>query len=131
MSRSCDGCTICCKLYRVPETGKPEAAWCGDCRPGQGCAIHAVRPASCRNFACFWLIEEGVPDDLRPDRCGLAVSFDDDADSVVVMVDPDRPDAWRTPPGSEWIGPLRNAYARVFVVCGAERFMLVGKGSPR
>lgn len=131
MTRSCGGCTLCCKLYRVPETGKPEGSWCGDCRQGEGCGIHATRPNSCRNFVCFWLMDEDFPDDLRPDRCGLVVSFDDDEDSVVVMVDPDRPDAWQDQPGEEWIGPLLNAYARLYVVCGPERFMLRRKGSPR
>ncbi len=122
--RSCDGCTLCCKLFRVPETAKPEGAWCGDCVVGRGCGVHATRPRSCRNFSCFWLLDAGFPDDLRPDRCGVVVAFNDDDASVVMHVDPDDPEAYAREPATDWLQPLLNAYARVIVVCGEDRFMI-------
>ncbi|WP_207481311.1 hypothetical protein [Arenibaculum pallidiluteum] len=122
--RSCGACTICCKLVAVPETGKPNGAWCPACIPGTGCGIHAIRPQSCRNFECFWLMETAFPDDLRPDRCGVVVAFNDDPDSVVLHVDPDRPEAWRTEPGSHLVPALLRVYERLFIVCGDDRTMV-------
>lgn len=122
--RTCGSCTLCCKLVAVPETGKPVGSWCPSCVAGAGCGIHAVRPRSCRNFECFWLMDEGFPEDLRPDRAGVVVAFNDDAGSAVLHVDPDRPDAWRQEPGSHLIPALLRVYERLFVVCGDERLVI-------
>lgn len=121
--RTCGPCTICCRFFRVPETAKPENEWCGHCTAA-GCAVHATRPQSCRNFQCFWLLDDGLPDDMRPDLCGAVASFNDDEGSVVLHVDPDRPDALAVTPGDQWIPALLKAYERVYVVCGDERVMV-------
>lgn len=120
--RDCGECTICCWFFAVPETGKPTSQWCPHC--DQGCAIHATRPPSCRNFECFWLMDPSFPDDMRPDRCGVVVSFNDDHSSVVVHVDPDRPDALAEEPGLLWLEPLLAAFAPVCVVSGEHKMML-------
>lgn len=122
--RVCGTCTICCKLLRVPETDKPVGRWCPDCRVGQGCGVHPTRPQSCRNFECFWLMDEGFPEELRPDRCGVVIAFNDDSDSVVLHVDPDRPGAWMEEPAVDLLPALFKVYSRVFVVCGESRAML-------
>ena len=31
--RSCDGCTLCCKLLSVEEIDKPQQHWCEHCDP--------------------------------------------------------------------------------------------------
>ena len=121
--RICGPCTICCRFFRVPETGKPEDTWCRHCGVG-GCGIHHTRPPSCRNFQCFWLMDDSFPDDLRPDLCGVVASFNDDDESAVLHVDPERPDALAMEPGAQWIPALLNVYERVYVVCGDERAML-------
>ena len=121
--RICGGCTLCCRLVGVPETRKPAGTWCLDCVQGQGCGVHVGRPQSCRNFDCFWLMDEQFPEDMRPDRCGVVVYFNDD-DGVVLFVDPDRPDALAEPPGQDWLSALLNAYERLYVVCGSDRFMI-------
>jgi hypothetical protein len=125
--RDCGDCTICCWFFAVPETGKPTGQWCEHCTPealGGGCGIHASRPPSCRNFQCFWLMEEGIPDDMRPDHCGVVVSFNEDHGSVVVHVDPQRPDALDCPPGEAWLPPLLAAFDPVCIVCGDERMVI-------
>ena len=122
-SRSCGPCTICCQFFAVPETGKPTGEWCPECTE-TGCAIHLTRPQSCRNFECFWLMDDSFPDDLRPDLCGVVVSFNEDHDSAVVHVDPERPDALVETPGLELMQSLTAAFDPVFVVCGDDRMMI-------
>ncbi len=122
-ARVCGPCTLCCQFFAVPETGKPTGQWCDHCG-ATGCAIHRTRPPSCRNFECFWLLDEGFPEDLRPDLCGIVVSFNEDHASVVAHVDPARPDALAEEPGSALLAALSGAFDPVFVVCGAERVML-------
>ncbi len=123
MSRDCGPCTICCQFFAVPETGKPVNQWCGHCSD-KGCGIHANRPQSCRNFRCFWLMDESFPEDLRPDLCGVVVSWNEDHDSVVIHLDPDRPDALALPPGEDWLPALMGTYNPIFVVCGDQKIMV-------
>lgn len=118
--RVCGSCTICCRLVGVPETGKPAGRWCPDCT-ACGCAIHPTRPQSCRNFECFWLMDEDFPEDLRPDRCGFVVYFNADRESVIIHLAPERPDALAEPPGAEMLAALLSAFEHVFIVCGEER----------
>jgi len=126
--RVCGACTLCCKLIGVPETKKPALRWCEHCTEA-GCAIHQTRPQSCRNFECFWLMEPAFPRDLRPDLSGFVVAFNEGAfneghESVVVHVDPDRPDALSTPSGEEMLQALLTNFDPVFVVCGEERMSI-------
>lgn len=123
-ARLCGECTICCRFYAVPEIGKPEQEWCGHCGPG-GCGIHLTRPQPCRNFSCFWLMDETFPEDLRPDRCGIVAAFNgDDHESVVLHLDPDRPDALAEPPGSELLAALLTRFDPVCIVCGEDRMTI-------
>jgi hypothetical protein len=128
--RSCGSCTLCCKLLRVPEIDKPAGAWCGLCRRdgngsgGRGCGDYAGRPPSCRNFECFWLIDGGFPEELRPDRCGIVIAFNEDPDSVVLHVDPDRPDALLDEPAAGLVPILLRHYRQVCIACGDERAVI-------
>jgi hypothetical protein len=121
--RVCGACTLCCKLIGVPETKKPPLRWCEHCTKA-GCAVHPTRPQSCRNFECFWLMESGFPEDLRPDLCGFVVAFNEGQEGVVVHVDPDRPDALTTPSGEDMMQALLAGFDPIFVVCGTERMMI-------
>lgn len=122
--RVCGECTLCCRFYAVREIAKPEGEWCRHCTEA-GCSVHASRPQSCRNFDCFWLMDEGFPEELRPDRCGVVAYWNGaEHESVVLHVDPDRPDALAKPPGSDLLRALLGHYDRVFVVCGGTRVML-------
>tara|TARA_B100001540_G_scaffold182235_1_gene160729 strand:- start:2075 stop:2560 length:486 start_codon:yes stop_codon:yes gene_type:complete len=75
--RSCGDCTACCQGWLRSELldmrpGKP----CRHCS-AQGCAIYAERPQDpCIDFTCAWLHpESGLPEDMRPDRCGAIVKW--------------------------------------------------------
>lgn len=122
--RTCGECTLCCKLMGVPEIRKPPARWCADCERGKGCGIYETRPNSCRNFQCFWLMDDGFPDEFRPDRIGALASLNDTPDSCVLHVDPARPRALSRPETTALIDALHKVYARVFVVSGAEKALL-------
>jgi uncharacterized protein len=122
--RTCGECTLCCKLMGVPELKKAPASWCGDCDQGKGCTVYDTRPPSCRNFQCFWLMDENFPDEFRPDRIGALASFNDTPDSAVLHVDPARPKALRSKETRALIDALHKIYAKVFIVQGKESALL-------
>lgn len=75
----CGGCRACCTT--MPFGGhiindKPAHNPCpllDSCT--KGCRVYPVRPQSCRDFECEWLISQRVndkmPPEMRPDRCGV------------------------------------------------------------
>ena len=67
----CDGCTSCCTLFYVEHFNKQAGTACENCREGSGCQIYNSRPDVCRNFLCAYAQNENLPEDLRPDKCGI------------------------------------------------------------
>jgi hypothetical protein len=96
--RECGGCTMCCKLYELPEFKKPPGVWCKHCTPGKGCGIHATRPNQCRQFFCLWMTDAAWPDDWRPDKARFVLSVFPPNGFVYGQVDPGSPGAWRKAP---------------------------------
>lgn len=123
-ARSCGECTLCCKLMGVPELKKPSARLCGSCDVGKGCTVYEERPPSCRNFQCFWLMDENFPDEFRPDRIHALAAFNDTPESCVLHVDPAFPKAMRSAEVRALTDALLKTYAKVFVVTGKESAML-------
>jgi uncharacterized protein len=76
-------------------------------------------------------MDDGFPEDLRPDRSGVVAYWNGaDHENVVLHVDPERPDSLAHAPGSELLEALLRSYDRVFVICGEERVMLRGAQDP-
>ncbi len=123
-ARSCGECTLCCKLMGVPELKKPSAKWCDDCDQGKGCLVYETRPPSCRNFQCFWLMDDGFPDEFRPDRIGALAAFNDTSDSCVLHVDPAKRRALTSPRVDALIKALLKTYSKVFIVQGKENALI-------
>lgn len=73
--RLCGDCQACCELIGVKEFGKPYAHKCQH-QCSLGCGIYAQRPASCRDYNCIWKFTETLPDEARPDLCGVLLHFD-------------------------------------------------------
>lgn len=75
--RECGTCVTCCRdLYIVtPELTKPAHVLCPHCT-GAGCGIYDTRPSVCRMWNCVWRQLPALPDDLRPDRCGVMFDLD-------------------------------------------------------
>jgi hypothetical protein len=83
--RTCGGCTLCCKLPRIAEVEKPRDVWCRHCDIGKGCKIYSDRPTVCKDFECWWLRHEEMPEELRPDRVECCVVG---GEVMKIMVDP-------------------------------------------
>lgn len=94
--KDCGACSLCCKLLDVP--GLAAAGdWCPHCKPGTpggGCTIHDNRPKVCIGFDCFWRAESW-PDWLRPDKCKVLFEALPGVMTILISVDPSRPDAWK------------------------------------
>ena len=111
----CEGCTMCCKVYRIAELEKPRGKWCDHCETDVGCKQYADRPKTCSTFECVWL--QGrlrddpawSPDALRPDRCRVVVAASGDGNDFVATPDPGTPAAWRKADVLVWLHRLAAA----------------------
>lgn len=97
-TRSCGSCTLCCKLFPVPELNKPAGRWCAHIAQGKGCGIHDTRPQVCRAFFCQWIHNDELGPDWKPDRARFVLSIYPGTNSLAVTVDPGTPDAWTRAP---------------------------------
>jgi hypothetical protein len=80
----------------IEELAKPAGSWCGSCRPGQGCSVHAGRPDECRDFSCLWLRDERFEAHWKPNRSKMVLTAS--PDGIEIRCDPGFPDAWRKAP---------------------------------
>lgn len=126
MTASCSDCALCCKLLTVEEINKPSCQWCPAIERtahGRRCGIYAERPDACRTFECIWLQSQVrtpaagfpagqvLPPELRPDRCHVVFCQDAYLNGpvdklerrMILFVDPDWPDAWKSPKVMEQI----------------------------
>jgi uncharacterized protein len=95
-ARSCGTCTLCCRLPDIEALDKPANDWCRHCIAHEGCRIYAERPQLCRDFLCLWMTDPQLAEHWEPASSGVMVYRQ--GRQVTVLVDPDRPDAWRKPP---------------------------------
>jgi hypothetical protein len=116
-ARRCGTCTLCCKLLTIPEFGNPSGQWCPHCIKERGCAIHPDRPSECRAFYCGYLLWPELGEHWLPSRSKLVVAFKPDGMEIVIHVDPDVPDAWRSEPYySEIRSMAGDALGRVYTI---------------
>ena len=121
--RSCDGCTMCCKLLKIEELKKPKSQWCVHCDIGSGCKIYDERPSECRTFNCGFLTEAHIGDHWKPTKSKMVVALATTGDRITVFVDADRPAAWRKEPYysdlKRWSRAIAQNQGRVVVSQGA------------
>lgn len=82
MTRSCGSCTKCCEGFLRAEVKGPRGFTMGEIKDGdvhnpkpcpfvikgKGCKQYLIRPKDpCKIFKCEWLINEDMPDNMRPD----------------------------------------------------------------
>ncbi len=96
--RECGSCTLCCKVYHVPEIDKVAGKWCQHCTPGKGCSSHEAAPAQCAAFNCLWRTEETLAPAWKPERAKMVLSVFPQNGLIYVQVDPGAPLAWRKQP---------------------------------
>lgn len=93
--RTCGSCTLCCKLFPVPELDKPAGRWCRHIAQGRGCGIHQSRPDVCRAFECQWIENPDLGPEWKPERSKFVLSIYPGTQSLAVTVDPSFPLNWR------------------------------------
>ncbi len=96
--RSCEGCTMCCKLMEVDVLAKPRAHWCPHCDQKRGCTIYEARPDPCRTFYCGYRKVPALDDRWKPSKAKFLVNYESDNNRIVIHVDPARTGAWRAEP---------------------------------
>lgn len=96
--RDCGSCTLCCKLFPVPELQKPAGRWCQHIAQGRGCGIHAIRPQVCRAFFCQWIYNTDLGPEWKPETCKFVLSIYPGSNSLVVTVDPAQPRSFARDP---------------------------------
>jgi hypothetical protein len=96
--RDCGTCTLCCKVFDVPSLGKAAGKWCSHCTPGKGCGIHETRPQHCRSFFCFWMTENWLGPEWKPETAKFVITIDPVSRYMLVQVDPGQPRAWQQQP---------------------------------
>ncbi len=135
--RDCGSCSMCCCLLEIEDLNKPADKWCGHCRPGNGgCSIYADRPEVCRNFACQWLINEGVPDFWFPKKSKMVLQLvvGETHAELRVHVDDRFPNQWREDPYISWLreearkGFKSNLQFSVYVFVGHRQFLIQTHG---
>jgi hypothetical protein len=70
--RVCGSCTQCCITLPIdhPQLDKPAGTRCLHLVAG-GCGIYPGRPSVCRSYQCAWKLMSDLPEEARPDRCGV------------------------------------------------------------
>lgn len=96
--RTCGSCTLCCKVYDVPDAGATAGNWCPNCLPGRGCKIYETRPQQCRAFLCLWMTQDFLGPDWKPDKARFVLTMDAATRWLFVQADPGAAQAWRKEP---------------------------------
>jgi len=106
--KNCGACHWCCYHPAAAEL-KERSEWCRYFKEGLGCKIYADRPEACRTFACVWLQDAVMPEEFRPDRCGVMFEVPYRTKMIVGLVDPQRPEAWKAKRVQQLVRKFINA----------------------
>jgi len=112
--RTCGECTLCCKLSAIQDLPKPAWSLCQFCK-NNSCAVYSTRPKSCRDFTCSWLVDQNIPDNLRPDKIHMYATSGGEH-IVNIRVDNDHPDAIDSQGGKDLIEGYRSMGNHVLLI---------------
>lgn len=110
----CSGCTWCCFHPAVKEFGKPIQEWCVHCNEN-GCSIYEDRPKSCSTYECVYFQDKLMPEEFRPDRCGVMFEIPYGSKDIYALVDPDRPNALKERRMIQLISKFNDAGYKVMI----------------
>src|SRR5271157_3638928 len=136
--RECGECTLCCSLLGVHALEKPPLTDCKYCNIGKGCKIYKTRPNECADFNCLWIIEEKVPDSLKPSISHVVLSdLQEDIKqtgleiknkTVIVYVDPLYPNAYKQDEMRDFLNMLlANGIVLIVIENGKKHMLQWGK----
>lgn len=120
--RKCNECILCCLVLEISPLKKAANEPCKFC--DKGCKIYDERPEPCKDFECLWLKDKSIPDNLRPDRCGVVFEKLGDYDTCLALVDPKRQNAWRSKEVLDQMHKLANDGKAVVVSVGKRPVLL-------
>jgi hypothetical protein len=76
-SRPCGDCQECCQTMKIVALDKPPLQRCQhQCLAG--CAIYDRRPTECEIYFFHWKYHDELPDNCRPDECGIVMQSEPD-----------------------------------------------------
>lgn len=110
--RECGTCTLCCLLPQVPGVGKEVNKYCPFCT--HHCTIYENRPSECDRFDCTWLVDETVPDELKPEKCNVIFEVITE-ELQICLVHFQYPTAWMEKPVRDHIKRLNEKNISVIV----------------
>ena len=120
--RSCQDCTLCCKLLFVEVLEKPRAVWCPHCDQKRGCKIYANRPEPCQSFYCGYRRIADLDGRWKPAKAKFLINYESAVNRIAIHADPTRPDAWRMEPFyttiRKWAANALRENGTVVVWCG-------------
>lgn len=121
--RSCDNCTLCCKVIGVPALAKPRGHDCVHCDIGRGCKIYGRRPEVCADFYCSYLLSPALGEEWDPRKSHLVLGYMAEADVILIYTDPAHPDVWRREPYlsrvKKWAATTDAGYVLIWESTGA------------
>jgi hypothetical protein len=120
--RECGDCSLCCRVMGVESLDKPRGVWCQHCTK-PGCKIYDTRPKDCRTFSCAWLVNDTVPEWMKPNKSKLVLSPNPDGNGLMVDVDPQCHRAWREKRVFEYLTQIAMRM-RVRINIGGETFYM-------
>jgi hypothetical protein len=85
--RECNECNVCCDGSLM---GNSHGNKFGNKKPcvflvTNKCSIYKDRPNSCKSFQCAWS-QKLLPEWMRPDKCGVLVSIENDINKQYLKV---------------------------------------------
>ncbi len=122
--RECGDCTLCCLLLPIPEAKSEHSQLCSHCN--KGCNIYDKRPNMCKEFNCDWLLDETIPEELRPDKCNVIFEYINKY-SVLCLVHFNDLNAWNREPVMNYMKKLNSEGISVAIssyTSETNRFML-------
>lgn len=74
--RSCEDCDACCRGVLTFDEGNIIVRDSKDCFKlvNKKCSVYDTRPNTCKEFICSFLRDEGLPEWLRPNKCGFMLT---------------------------------------------------------
>jgi uncharacterized cysteine cluster protein YcgN (CxxCxxCC family) len=77
--RNCDGCVACCNGTLSAMIGDHEVYRGSPCPhiscEKLNCSIYNDRPEVCKQFRCLWLIQDDIPEWMKPSNSGILLIY--------------------------------------------------------